>query len=119
MYEDPSPPKYQKTLCKVAPQPPLAPVPSSYSKSKSSLIFPKQRKLIFVKIINYLPLKSTINGLLFESQVLRTSTAFPFGEIEVVVVAVVVVVVVEVVVGAEVGAAQSKSLQGQPAAQFS
>ena len=69
--------------------------------------------------MKYLPLKSTINGLLK----LRTSTAFPFGEIFVVVVVVVVlvvvVVVVEVVVGAEVGAAQSKSLQGQPAAQFS
>ena len=31
----------------------------------------------------------------------------------------VVVVAVEVVVGVEVGAVQSKSLQGQPAAQFS
>ena len=50
---------------------------------------------------------------------LRTSTAFLVGEIEVVVVVVVIVVVVEIVVGAEVGAAQSNSLQGQPAAQFS
>ena len=58
-----------------------------------------------------------MNGLLFELKVLRTSTAFPVGEIGVVVL--VVVVVVEVVVGAEVGGTQSKSLQGQPAAQFS
>ena len=54
-----------------------------------------------------------------------TSTASPFGEIEVVVAVVVVVVVVVVavvivvVVGTEVGAPQSKSLQGQPARQFS
>ena len=44
---------------------------------------------------------------------LRTSTAFPVGEIGV------VVVVVVVVVGTEVGATQSKSLQGQPVEQFS
>ena len=58
-----------------------------------------------------------MNGLLLEFRVLRTSTAFLADEIGVVVV--VVVVVVEVVVGGEVGAAQSKSLQGQPAGQFS
>ena len=58
-----------------------------------------------------------MNGLLFDLKVLRTSTAFPLGEIEVVVVVVVAVVVV--VVGTEVGATQSKSLQGQPAEQFS
>ena len=58
-----------------------------------------------------------MNGLLSEFLVLRTSTAFPVGEIGVVFVVVVAVVVV--VVGGEVGATQSKSLQGQPAAQFS
>ena len=89
---------------------------SPYSKSKSSLIFPKQLKSILEKCKKYLPLKSTTNGLLFELYVLRTSTAFPVGEIDAVVV---VIVVVVVVVGTEVGAAQSKSLQGQPAAQFS
>ena len=49
-----------------------------------------------------------MNGLLSEINVLRTSTAFPVGEVEVVVVA-----------GTEVGGIQSKSLQGQPAEQFS
>ena len=57
--------------------------------------------------------------MLFRLSVLKTSTAFLVGESEVVVAVVVVVVVVVVFVGAEVGAAQSKSLQGQPAAQFS
>ena len=68
-----------------------------------------------------------MNGLLSEINVLRTSTAFPVGEIEVVVVVVVVVVgvvvmvvvVSVVVVGVEVGSRQSKSLQGQPPEQFS
>ena len=59
--------------------------------------------MIFEKVINYLPLKSTTNGLFFEPEVLRTSTASPVGEGEVVPV---------VVVGTEVGATQSKSLQG-------
>ena len=63
-----------------------------------------------------------MNGLLFglpvvrSGPVLRTSTAFPVGEIEV---AVVVLVVVVVCVSTEVGARQSNSLQGQPAEQFS
>ena len=78
-------------------------------------MFPEQMKLIFVQSIKYLPLKSTMNGLLSSLKVFRTSTAFPEGEIEVVV----VVVVVIVVVGTEVGAAQSKSVHGQPAEQFS
>ena len=70
-----------------------------------------------------------MNGLLS----LRTSTAFPVGVeicvvvvvvpvvvlVVVVVVDVVVVVVIVVVVGTEVGATQSKSLQGQPVEQFS
>ena len=63
-----------------------------------------------------------MNGLLSELLVLRTSTAFPVGAIGVVVVVEVVVivfVVVVVCVGGEVGATQSKSLQGQPAEQFS
>ena len=68
---------------------------------------------MFEKIINYLPLKSTMNGLLSSTKVLRTSTPFPAGEIGV------VVVVVVVVDGTEVGATQSKSLQGQPVEQFS
>ena len=49
-----------------------------------------------------------MNGLFFEPEVLRTSTASPVGETEVV-----------VVDGTEVGATQSKSLQGQPVEQFS
>ena len=53
-----------------------------------------------------------MNGLLFELKVLRTSTAFPVGELD-------VVVVVVVVIGTEVDARHSKSLQGQPAEQFS
>ena len=62
-----------------------------------------------------------MNGLgIVSVTVLRTSTAFPVGEISVeVVVVVVVIVAVVVVVGEEVGATQSKSLQGQPAEQFS
>ena len=82
-----------------------------------------------------------MNGLVGQPYSERTSTAFLVGEIEVVVVLVVVVVVVVVVlvvvvvvvlvlvvvvvvvvvvlvVGTEVGARQSKSLQGQPAEQF-
>ena len=58
----------------------------------------------------YSPLKSTINGLLSKLVVLRTRTAFPIGELDVVVV---------IVVGTEVGGRQSKLLQGQPAEQFS
>ena len=59
-----------------------------------------------------------MNSLLFSPEghdlkELRTSTAFPVGEIDV------VVEVVIVVDGTEVGARQSKSLQGQPAEQFS
>ena len=40
--------------------------------------------------MKYLPLKSTMNGLLFEFQVLRTRTAFLFGSIFVVVIVVAV-----------------------------
>ena len=122
--EDLVPPKYQKTFCKVAPQPYAALVSSPNSKFGLELIIPEQLKLIFEKkTIHYLPLpKSTMNGLLSEINVLRTSTAFPVDEIEVVVVVVVVVVgvvVMVVVVGVEVGSRQSKSLQGQPPEQFS
>ena len=38
--------KYQKTFCKVAPQPPVATIPSPSSKFKSSLIFSKQLESI-------------------------------------------------------------------------
>ena len=48
--------------------------------------------------MKYLPLKSTMNGLLFEFQVLRTRTAFLFGPIFVLVIVDEVVVDVEVVV---------------------
>ena len=64
--------------------------------------------------MEYLPSKSTMNGRLLGQQdikVLRTSTALLEGEIG--------VVALVVVVGTEVGARQSKSLQGQPAEQFS
>ena len=73
------PPKYQKTLCKVAPQPYLAIVSSPYSKFKSSFTLPKQLESIFEKKLKYLPSKSTINGLLLARLVLRTSTAFSCG----------------------------------------
>ena len=44
---DSHPPKYQKTLCNVAPQPKRTWVSSPYSKFKSSLMFPEQRKKCF------------------------------------------------------------------------
>ena len=52
------PPKYQKMLCNVAPQPKIRVVPSPYSKFKSSLILPKLESIfeinheIFTVIIN-------------------------------------------------------------------
>ena len=52
-------------------------------------------------------------GLLFELLVLRTSTAWPFGDV------VVAGTVAVVTSGAGVVAVHSKSLQGQPAEQFS
>ena len=54
-----------------------------------------------------------MNGLLFESAVLRTRTAFPVGDV------VVAGTVAVVISGADVGARQSKPLQGHPAEQFS
>ena len=60
-----------------------------------------------------LPSKSTIIGLLFDLKVLRTSTALPFGDV------VVAGTVAVVISGAGVVAVHSKSLQGQPAEQFS
>ena len=54
-----------------------------------------------------------MKGLLFELKVLRTRTAFPVGDV------VVVGTVAVVVSGTDVGARQSKPLQGQPAEQFS
>ena len=59
------------------------------------------------------PSKSTINGLLLGSLVLKTSTAFPVGDV------VVVGTVAVVISGVDVGTRQSKSLQGHPAEQFS
>ena len=94
---DRDPPKYQRTFCKIAPQPLLTLVPAPYSKSKSSFIFPKQLKSIFENKNKYLPFKSTMNGLLIELSLLRTSTAFLFwlfSVVPVVAVAVVLVVVV-------------------------
>lgn len=55
-----------------------------------------------------------MNGLLFELTVLRTRTAFPDGDVVVVVGTVAVVAS-----GTDVGARQSKSLHGHPAEQFS
>ena len=63
--------------------------------------------------MKYLPLKSTMKGLLFGRDVLRTRTAFPVGD------DVVAGVLVVVSSGADVVARQSKSLQGHPAEQFS
>ena len=63
--------------------------------------------------MRYLPLKSTMKGLLFELAVLKTRTVFPVGDV------VVAGTVAVVTSGAEVGARQSKSLQGHPAEQFS
>ena len=60
-----------------------------------------------------LPSKSTIIGLLFELAVLKTSTAFPLGDV------VVAGTVAVVTSGAGVVAVHSKSLQGHPAEQFS
>ena len=60
-----------------------------------------------------LPSNSTIIGLLFEFLVLKTSTALPFGDV------VVTGTVAVVTSGAGVVAVHSKSLQGQPADQFS
>ena len=60
-----------------------------------------------------LPSKSTIIGLLFDLKVLRTSTALPFGDV------VVAGMVAVVTSGAGVVPMHSKSLQGQPAEQFS
>ena len=54
-----------------------------------------------------------MKGLLLELHVLRTRTALPVGDV------VVVGLVAVVTSGADVGARQSKSLQGHPAAQFS
>ena len=48
--------------------------------------------------MKYLPSKSTMNGLLLDSRVLSTSTAFLFGPIDVVVLLVVVIAVLEIVV---------------------
>ena len=59
------------------------------------------------------PLKSTINGLLLESLVLKTSTAFPVSDV------VVGGAVAVVTFGVVVGERQSKVLQGHPAEQFS
>ena len=60
-----------------------------------------------------LPSKSTIIGLLLELQVLKRSTALPVGDV------VVAGTVAVVISGAGVVAVHSKSLQGQPAEQFS
>ena len=60
-----------------------------------------------------LPSKSTIIGLLFEFFVLKTSTALPFADV------VVGGTLAVVTSGADVVATHSKSLQGQPAEQFS
>ena len=54
-----------------------------------------------------------MNGMLLDFLVLRTRTAFPVGDV------VVAGTVAVVTSGAEVGARQSKPLQGHPAEQFS
>ena len=54
-----------------------------------------------------------MNGLLRELLVFRTRTAFPVGDV------VVAGTVAVVTSGADVGAKQSKPLQGHPAEQFS
>jgi len=54
-----------------------------------------------------------MNGLLFEFKSCRTRTAFAVGDV------VVAGTVAVVTSGADVGSRQSKSLQGQPAEQFS
>ena len=54
-----------------------------------------------------------MKGLLFELNVLRTRTAFPVGDV------VVLGTVAVVASGTDVGARQSKPLQGHPAEQFS
>ena len=54
-----------------------------------------------------------MNGMLLDFLVLRTRTAFPVGDV------VVAGTVAVVTSGADVGSRQSKSLQGQPAGQFS
>ena len=60
-----------------------------------------------------LPSKSTIIGLLFELNVLKTRTALPVDDV------VVAGTVAVVTSGAGVVPVHSKSLQGQPAEQFS
>ena len=54
-----------------------------------------------------------MKGLLFELLVLKTRTAFPIGDV------VVAGPVAVVTSGTDVGARQSKPLQGHPAEQFS
>ena len=61
----------------------------------------------------YLPLKSKMNGWLFELEVLRTRTELPIGDV------VVAGTVTVVISGVDVGSRQSKPLQGHPAEQFS
>ena len=51
------PPKYQNSLCNVAPQPQSAFVPSPYSKFKSLFVFPKQQKSIFDKKLKTFTIK--------------------------------------------------------------
>ena len=60
-----------------------------------------------------------MNGLLSEFVVLRTRTAFRLGDVVIALQATVAGTVTLVTSGAEVGARQSKSLQGHPAKQFS
>ena len=100
-------------------------MPLPYSKVNSVLTFPENNLNFSRKKSFESPLKSTIIGLLLEFNVFKTSTVF-------LVVAVVVSGIVTVgadivgacvvgacVVGADVVETQSKSLQGQPAGQFS
>ena len=78
------------------------------------MIFPGKKFIsISQKNFGYLPLKSTMKGLLFELDVLRTRTAFPVGDV------VVAGTVAVVTSGTDVGAKQSKPLQGHPVEQFS
>ena len=60
-----------------------------------------------------------MNGLLSEFVVLRTRTAFRLGDVVIALQVTVAGTVALVTSGAEVGARQSKSLQGHPAEQFS
>ena len=79
----PLPPKYQKILRKVAPHPPVAPI--LRSNFKSLFMFPKRNHFLRKQIKKYSPLMSTINGLLYARLVFRTSIAFLFELVFVVV----------------------------------